>query len=148
MPTRLPTRASPAFTRIIWAGTALLVVIAVAMVTRRALSLSGVLATRTAMSSAADVDAGFSAHPLLTFAHMLPGLAFMLLGPLQFVPSVRARRPALHRLCGRIVLVSGVVVGVTALVMSPRMAIGGVNETAAVWFFGSGSSSPRAVSPL
>jgi len=100
------------------------------------------------MSSAADVDAGFSAHPLLTFAHMRPGLAFMLLGPLQFVPSVRARRPALHRLCGRIVLVSGVVVGVTALVISPRMAIGGLNETAAVWFFGSGSSSPRAVSPL
>jgi len=53
MPARLPTRASPAFTRIIWAGTALLVVIAVAMVTRRALSLSGVLATRTTMSSAA-----------------------------------------------------------------------------------------------
>src|SRR5689334_14523150 len=120
---RLPTRASPALTRIIWAGTAFLVLIAVAMVTRRALSLSGVLVTRSAMSSAADVDAGFSAHPLLTFAHMLPGLAFMLLGPLQFVPSLRARRPALHRLSGRLVLVSGVIVGVTALVMSPRMAI-------------------------
>jgi uncharacterized membrane protein len=118
---------------LVWAGTAFLVLIAVVMVTRRTLSLSGLLASRTAMST--DVDAGFSAHPVLTFVHMLPGLAFMVLGPLQFVPSLRARRPALHRVSGRIVLVSAVIVGVTALVMSPRLAIGGINETVAVWFF-------------
>jgi uncharacterized membrane protein YsdA (DUF1294 family) len=36
---------------------------------------------------------------------------------------------------GRVVLASGMIVGSTALVMSPQMAIGGANETAATMFF-------------
>jgi len=117
-------------------GTGLLVLIAIVIVTRRTLVLSGVVATRTALSATVDPDVAFSKHAILTVVHMWPGLAFMLLGPLQFAAKLRARRPALHRFLGRVVLVSVAIVGLTALVMSPRMAIGGLNETAAVWFFG------------
>ena len=59
----------------------------------------------------------------------------MVLGPLQFVGSLRRRKPGLHRWAGRVVLASGGIIGGTALVMSPQMAIGGANETAATMLF-------------
>ena len=77
------------------------------------------------------MDAGFTQHRLLTMIHMAPGLLFMLLGPFQFMRGLRNRRPAMHRWMGRVFLVSGLIVGTTALVMSPQMAIGGATETAA-----------------
>ena len=83
----------------------------------------------------AALDAGFEPHPLLTMIHIVPGLLFVTLGPLQFVPKLRARRPGVHRWTGRVVLASGIVIGATALVMSPQMAIGGANETAATMLF-------------
>jgi uncharacterized membrane protein len=67
--------------------------------------------------------------------HMVPGLVFVLLGPLQFVRKLRNRKPGLHRWMGRAVLVAGLVIGSSALVMSPQMAIGGVNEMAATMLF-------------
>ena len=81
------------------------------------------------------MDAGFARHPLLTMVHITPGLLFMLLAPLQFVRRLRNRKPKLHRWIGRVVLVSGMIIGGTALVMSPQMAIGGANETAATMLF-------------
>ena len=59
----------------------------------------------------------------------------MALGPLQFVRSLRSRWPVVHRWTGRVVVASGMVIGGTALVMSPQMAIGGANETAATMLF-------------
>ncbi len=67
--------------------------------------------------------------------HIIPGLLFVVLGPLQFVRRLRASRPKLHRWTGRVLLASGLTIGITALVMSPQMAIGGVNETAATMLF-------------
>ncbi len=67
--------------------------------------------------------------------HIIPGLLFMALGPLQFVRQLRNRKPGLHRWMGRVVLVSGAIIGGTALAMGPQLAIGGANETAATMFF-------------
>jgi uncharacterized membrane protein len=60
----------------------------------------------------------------------------MLLAPLQFVKRIRVRRPAVHRWIGRTVVAIGIVIGGSALVMSPQMAIGGPTETAATTLFG------------
>jgi len=103
-------------------------------VVRRAAFLTGII-TPQRFSEAADMDAGFSRHPLLTMVHIIPGLFFMILGPFQFVRSLRVRRPKLHRWMGRLFMLVGVIVGVTALVMGPQMAIGGVNETVATMLF-------------
>jgi uncharacterized membrane protein len=81
------------------------------------------------------MNAGFAAHPELTLVHILPGLLFMLLAPLQFVPTIRARVPRLHRWIGRLVLSLALVIGGTAFLMSFQMAIGGVNEMAATVLF-------------
>lgn len=113
--------------RALWVCVSLLSLIMIAVATRRILHL------RTA---AAGLDAGFVRHPILTLAHVLPGLAFVLLGPFQFMAGLRQRHPYLHRWTGRVVLASALAIGMTALIMSPQMAIGGALESAATFAFG------------
>jgi uncharacterized membrane protein len=125
----------PAIVRIVWLVTLLLVMIGIVIVIRRTLHLLAPSPPPPGFPEAAVLDAGFARHPLLTTVHIIPGLFFMVLAPLQFVRRLRSRRPALHRWTGRVVLTSGVIIGSTALVMSPQMAIGGANETAATMFF-------------
>ena len=80
-------------------------------------------------------DAGFVQNPGLTLLHMVPGLAFVILGPLQFVTKIRTRYINLHRWCGRIYVVSGMFVGVTALFLGVVVGFAGPIETSAVTFF-------------
>jgi uncharacterized membrane protein len=64
-------------------------------------------------------------------------MLFMILGPLQFSSAIRERHLRWHRLSGRVFVTSGLVIGVSALVMSFGMpAIGGVNQAAATTLFG------------
>jgi len=82
------------------------------------------------------LDDLFAHYPILTLVHIVPGLLFMLLGPLQFSSSIRARHLRWHRLSGRIFVICGVVIGVSALVMSLAMpAIGGFNQAASTTLF-------------
>ena len=120
-------------TRTIWVGTIVLSLIGVAVVTRRLLTLMNAI---PAAGPTVGLDAGFARHETLTIIHIVPGLLFMLLAPLQFVKRIRVRRPALHRWIGRTVVGLGMVIGGSALVMSPQMAIGGPTETAATTLFG------------
>jgi uncharacterized membrane protein len=82
------------------------------------------------------LDDLFAHYPILTLVHIVPGLLFMILGPLQFSASIRARHLRWHRLSGRIFVICGVVIGISALAMSLGMpAIGGVNQAAATTLF-------------
>ena len=49
--------------------------------------------------------------------HIVPGLLFMILGPLQFSTTIRARHLQWHRWNGRVVLGCGLVIGASALIM-------------------------------
>ena len=126
---RFPDRPPRWLTRTLWTLTYFLVLIGIAIVVRRAATLLG------PSPAVPRFDSGFAQHPVLTMLHITPGLLFVLLGPLQFMPKLRKRSPRLHRVTGRIFIVSGLIVGVTALVMSPQMAIGGINEMAATMLF-------------
>jgi uncharacterized membrane protein len=89
------------------------------------------------LAQLAALDDLFARHPLLTLVHIGPGMLFMILGPLQFSSRIRARHLRWHRLNGRVFVVCGLVIGVSALVMSFGMpAIGGVNQAAATTLFG------------
>lgn len=105
------------------------------MVIRRTLHLFAPSPAPPGFPEAAALDESFARHPLLTMLHIIPGLLFVVLGPFQFVRRLRSRRPALHRWTGRVVIASGMIIGITALVMSPQMAIGGANEAAATMLF-------------
>jgi len=104
------------------------------MVLLRASFLAETLAGK-ALPPADSYDSGFARHPGLTLLHIVPGLVFVILGPLQFVARIRARHINLHRWCGRIYVVSGVLVGVTSLVLGVVVGFAGPTETAAVTFF-------------
>lgn len=82
------------------------------------------------------LDDLFAHYPILTLVHIVPGFLFMMLGPLQFVPTIRARHLRWHRLSGRVFIVCSVVIGLSALAMSFAMpAIGGFNQAAATTLF-------------
>src|SRR5581483_7004663 len=125
----------PAIVQILWAITLFLVLIGVAIVVRRTLQLFASSPAPSGFPGSAAMDESFARYRLLTMIHIIPGLFFVVLAPFQFVRGLRSRRPRLHRWMGRVVLVSGIVIGSTALVMSPQMAIGGANETVATMFF-------------
>jgi uncharacterized membrane protein len=64
-------------------------------------------------------------------------MLFMVLGPLQFVRSLRSRYPQVHQWSGRIFLIASAVVGITGLTLAFGKTIGRVDEKAAIALFGS-----------
>jgi uncharacterized membrane protein len=121
--------------RFVWTALIFLVVIGIAAVTRRTLVLfwPGMFGGRA--SPAAALDAGFARHMVLTLIHILPGGLFLALAPLQFLPSIRQKHLQVHGWMGRVLVVCGLIIGVSALLMSYKMNIGGPNETAATTLF-------------
>lgn len=76
-------------------------------------------------------------HPQVTLLHIIPGLLFLALGPLQFVPRIRRRRIGLHRWLGRVLATCAAISGVFALIANFRFpAFGGISTKAATVFFG------------
>ncbi|MDB5153848.1 MAG: hypothetical protein JWR54_2599, partial [Mucilaginibacter sp.] len=127
--------------RWLWGITIFLVLIGIAIVYRRVVFISELntpngFVPGITKSKSPVPDDGFAAHPLLTLIHIIPGLLFMLLAPLQFVKGLRTGYPKAHRFMGYIVLVCGIIIGSTALIMGFIMAIGGITETLAVAVFG------------
>jgi uncharacterized membrane protein len=69
----------------------------------------------------------YEAHSAALLLH-LGGMAFALaLGPFQFLRSLRARQPGLHRLIGRVYLLGALVGGLAGLEMASRAAYGPVS---------------------
>ena len=98
--------------------------------------LPALLAGPTPLTEPPPLDYMFAQFPWLTLAHILPGLFFMILGPLQFNTRLRANYPALHRISGRLFVACSLIIGVTALGMSIVMpAIGGVTQATATGLF-------------
>jgi uncharacterized membrane protein len=121
--------------RFLWTAVIFLVVIGIAAVTRRTLVLLWPGLTGGKSSPAAALDAGFARHMALTLVHILPGGLFLALALLQFMPSIREKHLQFHRWSGRVLVVCGLIIGISALVMSYTMNIGGPNETAATTLF-------------
>ena len=121
--------------RLLWFVVIFLVVIGIAAVTRRSLALLWPQRFAGNAGPASGLDQGFARDAALTFVHILPGALFLGLAPFQFSESFRNRHLRLHRRMGTLLVVSALIIGVSALVMSFRMNIGGPNETAATTLF-------------
>lgn len=83
------------------------------------------LSELTGGTAVLPADARFHASPLPVVLHILSVTVYTLLGAFQFAPGFRQRRPGWHRAAGRILVLSGLVVGLTALWMTlfyPRQA--------------------------
>ena len=122
-------------TRSVWAGAIFLAVIGVAAAFRRTLVLLWPQRFAGKFPAAAALDAGFARHPVLTLLHIILGALFVILALLQFAPKIRAKHLTFHRWSGRFLVATGILIGISALVMSYTTAIGGANETAATTLF-------------
>jgi uncharacterized membrane protein len=107
--TRTPRKAGSAK----WLVAALLLLSAIPL-TAGAFRLSE-LAGGAAITPA---NARFFAMPLPVVLHILSAAVFALLGPFQFATGFRRRRPGWHRVVGRLVVASGLLVGLSALWMT------------------------------
>ncbi len=131
--------------RALWSAVIFLALIGSAVAARRMVQLIPIavrgyhpraVTSNPVAAQFASLDDLFARYPFLTLVHIVPGLLFMVLGPLQFSSTIRARHLRWHRWSGRIFVSCGVVIGISALVMSFGMpAIGGLNQAAATTLF-------------
>jgi uncharacterized membrane protein len=120
----------------VWTAVIFLAFVGLAVAARRAMVLvhPGALSSRN--NPAAALDEHFASARALTFAHVVPAMLFMILGPLQFVKKLRSKYPTFHRWSGRVFLCASGIVGVTGLRMAFGKTIGGMDEKAAIVLFG------------
>jgi hypothetical protein len=131
--TSAPTRNStPPASALIWTPFLLLCLIAAAAAIRRI----AVLALPPAASGPPQLqtlDADFAVRKLLTLAHIVPALAFILILPAWFSRRVRANA-AVHRGITIALLFIGAIVGLTALALSTN-PVGGLTEQSATLLY-------------
>ena len=118
--------------RALWSAIIFLAFIGVAVALRRMVHLLPVVvrgyhppaATSNPVAARfAALDDLFARYPILTLVHIAPGLLFMMLGPLQFSSTIRARHLRWHRWSGRIFVICGAIIGISALAQtSPSLA--------------------------
>jgi uncharacterized membrane protein len=73
-----------------------------------------------------DMRAAFEANRTAIMAHVFASSVALLLGPLQFLPGLRARWPAVHRWSGRAYLGIGVLIGGVSGLLMAQVAYGGL----------------------
>ena len=83
--------------------------------------------------------------PLLALTHMILAPVALLLGPFQFWSGFRRKRPAIHRLCGRVYVAACIVSGLAALATAPYASGGpvagfGFGLLAVLWIASTGGA--------
>ncbi|MFI6296243.1 DUF2306 domain-containing protein [Nonomuraea sp. NPDC050790] len=74
--------------------------------------------------SSVPIDPDVALHYLSLSVHAVPGGLALILGPLQFMSRLRARRPKLHRVTGRIYMIC-ILVASGAAVFAATFSLGG-----------------------
>ncbi len=83
------------------------------------------------------LEVRYAEHPWLGLLHLIPGLIFVTLAPLQFITKIRQGHIAFHRGMGRVIATCGIVSGLMALPIAFMLpAFGGIGTQAAGVFFG------------
>jgi hypothetical protein len=83
-----------------------------------------------------EFDDRYSTHRNVTILHVVPGAIFLIFALLQFSSRIRERHILFHRWVGRVLVFTGIVVGVTALYFGILMPYGGTGEAIAIAVFG------------
>lgn len=84
-----------------------------------------------------DFGVRYVQHPIVSLAHIVPGLVFLVFAPLQFVARIRKRRISVHRGLGRVLVLAAAIsgaFGITSALVFP--AFGGRSTTLATLVFG------------
>jgi hypothetical protein len=97
-------------TRLLWTAVIFLVLIGIGAAIHRAVVFAFPALQPGSRNPAYVLGKTFASHPALTFVHIIPGLFFMILGPLQFAGCIRRRWPRFHRWSGHVFLLFGVII--------------------------------------
>ena len=109
--------------RVLWSAVIFLALIGSAVAVRRMTTVVPVVlhgyrppppAANPVAAQFGALDDLFAHYPRLTLIHIVPGILFMILGPLQFRATIRARHLRWHRLSGRAFVICGLVIGISA----------------------------------
>ena len=79
---------------------------------------------------------GFEQYPNVTLAHVVPGLVYLALAPLQFLQTIRNKYPGYHRWSGRILATIGLILGGAALFIGIIIPYSGLPEQIVISGFG------------
>jgi uncharacterized membrane protein YozB (DUF420 family) len=83
------------------------------------------------------IEVRYAEYPWLGLLHMIPGLIFLTLAPLQFITQIRQGHIAFHRGMGRVMATCGIFSGLMALPIAFMLpAFGGIGTRAVGVFFG------------
>lgn len=121
---------------ILWIGVIVLIITLFVSAILRITELAATLKSGQ-MPFPNSIEYGYAQKPLLTLLHILPGMIFLVLGALQFVKKIRKNYINFHRWSGRIYLMLGLVIGISAIIMSITIRFGGYAESSANIIFGS-----------
>lgn len=76
-------------------------------------------------------------HPIIASTHMLTGLLFIILAPLQFSKKFRNQSLTRHRMLGRVLMTSGLIAGIYGIISGIELPVyGGLASASSIWFFG------------
>lgn len=84
-----------------------------------------------------DMAEKYVAHPWLAYAHMVPGVVYLLGAPMQLSRHFRSHHYTLHRRLGRALLGCALLSGALSVVLGIVFAWGRGTETTAALVFGS-----------
>lgn len=84
----------------------------------------------------ADFEFRYAAYPWLAYAHIVPGIVFLSLAPIQLWRGFRSRHLRWHRRIGRVALTAGILSGAFGIVFGFFLAFGGFVEASAAVVFG------------
>jgi uncharacterized membrane protein len=83
-----------------------------------------------------EFDRRYVTHPWLAYLHIVPGVLYLLVAPLQLAYRFRRRHYTFHRRLGRLLAGLAIVSGILALVFGGLFAFGGPPEASAAIVFG------------
>lgn len=140
-----PRSTTTVLRRVLWFGVALLAAIGITAAIGRSYSLTtgGLSYSQISrmvpahiVQEAYDFDRWFVSYPVLTFLHVIPGGLLLALAPLQFSSRIRNRHLRFHRWSGRVLVLSALLVGLSALLLAAKFPYGGPVAAAAVFVAG------------
>ena len=86
------------------------------------------LASMASGAAVTPENARFFASPVPVIVHIISVTLFCLLGAFQFAPGFRRRHPAWHRRTGRVLMVAGILSGLSGLWMTQFYPLHAINQ--------------------
>lgn len=98
-------------------------------------AITGIVASLINLPPNDRYNPGFVQYSTVSLLHFLPGILFMLIGPLQFMPGLRRKYPRWHRMAGKVFMLSTVAILLSASWLVWKVPYGGLSEEISTGLF-------------